>query len=185
MDLRMDYILRQIGAGGLEHAARVTGMNTATLKRLAEPYLQAGPGGAGAGGTGPEGPEPLLCPGGGCGITALIQRSGPVKRPQVAELLDLPDQSAGRVLRDLCADGLLEPMGLKYYLPGTVVTLEEQRTRILRLLEKERSASCAAFAVELGTNACQCGTLLHRMVRDSDIVRVGRKYELPDKLHNE
>lgn len=298
MDLRMDYILRQIGSGGLEHAARVTGMNTATLTRLAERYLPSDdkkrPVKAGRVGDHPDIDRAALaelahregCSDGvlavylaldaGAGlreiaelrwadvdlsagtltlagktvrlspalaallakrrrsrtfvltapktgraypaerisrlarealvragldhlslkdlnrayaraeavekITAWIQRSGPVKRSQVAELLDLPDQTAGRVLRDLCEDGLLEPVGLKYYLPGTVVPPEEQRARILRLLEKERSASCAAFAVELGTDVRQCGTLLRRMVRDGDIVRAGRKYQLPNKL---
>lgn len=115
-------------------------------------------------------------------LTACIQRSGPVKRSQVSALLDLPDQAAGRVLRGLCEDGLLEPVGLKYYLPGTVVPTEEQRARILRLLERERSASCAAFAVALGTDVRQCGTFLHRMVQDGDIVRVGKRYQLPNKL---
>ncbi len=115
-------------------------------------------------------------------LTAWIRQNGPIKRSAAAKLLNLPDQTAGHMLRILCEDGVLMPVGMKYYLPGAAVPPEEQRARVLHLLEKERSASCAAFAVELGTDVRQCGTLLRRMVQDGDIVQVGRKYQLPDKL---
>lgn len=115
-------------------------------------------------------------------LTAWIRQNGPIKRSAAAKLLDLPDQTTGHMLRILCEDGVLMPVGMKYYLPGTAVPPGEQRARVLRLLEKERSAGCAAFAVELGTDVRQCGTLLRRMVQDGDIVQVGRKYQLPDKL---
>jgi len=115
-------------------------------------------------------------------LTDWIQRNGAIKRSEAAKLLNMTETAVGRLLQSLSKDGVFTAVGMKYYLPGTVVPPEEQRGRVLRLLEKERSASCAAFAVELRTDVRQCGTLLRRMVRDGDIIQVGRKYQLPDKL---
>lgn len=296
-DLRMDYILRQIESGGVEHAARVTGMDVAWLTHLAEQYLPAGKkrslkvdhaGGcpdishaaleelvhregctdgalaaylaldAGAGlreiaelrwddvdlraGTltladrtvrlSPALAEllerhraptefVLTTPKTGKAypterisrlvraalvragldhlslkdlnnaharaeavkkLTDWIQRNGAIKRSEAAKLLNMTETAVGRLLQSLSGDGVFTVVGMKYYLPGTVVPPEEQRGRVLRLLEKERSASCAAFAVELKTDVRQCGTLLRHMVRDGDIVQVGRKYQLPGEL---
>ena len=91
------------------------------------------------------------------------QREGVTLR-RAQETLELTDTAVRRCLRRLVQKGKLVRVGMRYYLPGAVVSPEDQEAVILDYLKREGFAYRQDIARLLRIPAAQCRPVLQRMV---------------------
>ena len=104
-------------------------------------------------------------------------REGTTAR-DLQEALSLSDTAVRRMLRRLTEQGKLVRMGLRYYLPGTVVPPQEQEKAILDYLAREGFAYRQDIARLLHISPAQCRPVLTRLVEGGKVKLEEQRYLL-------
>lgn len=103
---------------------------------------------------------------------------GSLTRRDAARLLSLSDTAAYARLRRLADRGELEPVGKKYYLPGTVVPEDRQWDAVCAYLKEAGFAYCQDLAQVLRLGRRRTAAVLRRMVADGRLTQFEKRYYL-------
>lgn len=79
----------------------------------------------------------------------------------------------------------MEKVGVRYYPKGSVVAPENQLVVIEDYLKKHGIGSRQAFVELLHITPAQATNILKHMVERGELVRVGKRYRLPEGGENE
>lgn len=118
--------------------------------------------------------------GGEAQVRAYIAASGPITRNALVSLLKVSPSTAHLRLKNLVRRGKLVQVGMKYYLPGTVVPPERQASEIRAYLAREGFAYRQDIARLLRVEVGQCYPILRRLVASGELVQVHQKYYLKE-----
>ena len=86
---------------------------------------------------------------------------------------------AYNALRYAVERGHLIKIGVRYYLPGTVVKPEDHYKVIRNLIEEDGAATMDAINRSLGTEYKAAWWIVTTLIKQGKIVRAGQKYMLP------
>ena len=96
-------------------------------------------------------------------------------------LLNVSANTAWSCLNRLAESGQMEKVGVRYYPKGRVVPPEEQLA-VLRGYQAEHSiASRQDFVTLLHVTPHQATNILKHMVERGELIRVGKRYQLPQE----
>lgn len=118
--------------------------------------------------------------GGEAQVRAYITANGPITRNALVSLLKVSPSTAHLRLKNLVRRGKLVQVGMKYYLPGTVVPPERQASEIRAYLAREGFAYRQDIARLLRVEVGQCYPILRRLVASGELVQVHQKYYLKE-----
>lgn len=122
------------------------------------------------------------------GVTGSIQKNilsytrehGTISRSEAMELLGVSASGAYYHLHRMVEQGRLVRIGMKYYLPDTVVAPEDQADTILLYLTQEGGAYRGEIAELLHIKPTQCSVILKQMVSEGKLVQTNQRYHLKD-----
>ena len=100
------------------------------------------------------------------------------------KLLHVSENTAWTYLNRLADSGQLEKVGVRYYPKGSVVAPENQLAVIQDYLKKHGIASRQDFVALLHITPHQATNILKHMVERNELIRVGRRYQLPQDGKN-
>ena len=118
-------------------------------------------------------------------LTAHAEKQGSLVREDVMKLLHVSENTAWTYLNRLADSGRLEKVGVRYYPKGSVVAPENQLVVIEGYLKKHGIGSRQAFVELLHITPHQATNILKHMVERGELVRVGKRYRLPEGGENE
>ena len=118
-------------------------------------------------------------------LTAHAEKQGSLVREDVMKLLHVSENTAWTYLNRLADSGRLEKVGVRYYPKGSVVAPENQLVVIEDYLKKHGIGSRQAFVELLHITPHQATNILKHMVERGELVRVGKRYRLPEGGENE
>lgn len=113
-------------------------------------------------------------------ILRYATEQGSVTRNEVMTLLNQGKVPALKRLNALVERGELVRVGVKCYIPGTVVPPEEHYEVIRAHLETVGRAFRAELADLLHVSGNQCGVVLRKLVAEGKLVKTGQIYSLPE-----
>ena len=117
-------------------------------------------------------------------LTAQAEKQGSLVRGDVMKLLHVSENTAWTYLNRLADSGQLEKVGVRYYPKGSVVAPENQLAVIQDYLKKHGIASRQDFVALLHITPHQATNILKHMVERNELIRVGRRYQLPQDGKN-
>lgn len=112
-------------------------------------------------------------------LTAQAERQGSLVREDVMRLLNVSANTAWSCLNRLAESGQLEKVGVRYYPKGRVVPPEEQLAVLRGYLAEHSIASRQDFVKLLHVTPHQATNILKHMVERGELIRVGKRYQLP------
>ena len=118
-------------------------------------------------------------------LTAQAEKQGALVREDVMKLLHVSENTAWTYLNRLADSGQLEKVGIRYYPKGSVVAPENQLAVIEDYLKTHGVGSRQAFVELLHITPHQATNILKHMVERGELVRVGKRYRLPEDSENE
>jgi integrase len=113
-------------------------------------------------------------------VTAYVKAHGTITRQEAVRVLQVSATTAHSRLKALQRGGRLVQVGMKYYLPGTVVPPERQAEEIRAYLSREGFAYRQDIARLLRVGVGQCAPILRRLVSAGELVQVRQKYYLKE-----
>jgi Mn-dependent DtxR family transcriptional regulator len=118
--------------------------------------------------------------GGEAQVVRYVQQNGYVTATALAELLGVSKKTAFARLKLLLRRGKLTRVGIRYYLPGTVVPADRQCGAVLAYLHQTGGAYRGDITELLHIGSSQCSLLLRRMVADGEICHEKQRYYIKD-----
>lgn len=123
-------------------------------------------------------------------ILKYIEEHGVAMRKELASLLGLGDRQCTWIMDKLISDGKVVRLGNKYYLPGAIKPEEEYSEEffesgykmIQEKLKEEKYVRQNQVSEMLQIGEKACSILLLKLVNDGKLVRLGRRYYLPDTI---
>lgn len=112
-------------------------------------------------------------------IMNYVRSKGSITRSEVMELLQVTKAQARDKIELLRDEGELVKVGVRYYLPGTVVAPEEHYEVIRTHLETVGSTYRQEVAELLGVSTTQATTVLRNLVKGGKLDMEGHFYMLP------
>ena len=107
-------------------------------------------------------------------------KTGSLVLADVIRLLKVSENTAWGYLNRLSSTGNLVKVGVRYYPNGSVVAPGEQVQALHDYLEKYKVGSRRDFIKVLRVTPHQATTILRHMVERGQLVRVGKRYQLPE-----
>ena len=114
-------------------------------------------------------------------LTAQAERQGSLVREDVMRLLNVSANTAWSCLNRLAESGQMEKVGVRYYPKGRVVPPEEQLAVLRGYLAEHSIASRQDFVKLLHVTPHQATNILKHMVERGELIRVGKRYQLPQE----
>ena len=118
-------------------------------------------------------------------LTAQAERQGSLVREDVMRLLNVSANTAWSCLNRLAESGQLEKVGARYYPKGRVVAPEEQLAVLRAYLAEHPTGSRQDFVKLLHVTPHQATNILKHMVERGELIRVGKRYQLPPEARLE
>jgi predicted HTH transcriptional regulator len=112
-------------------------------------------------------------------IMNYVRSNGSIMRSEVMELLQVTKAQARDKIELLRDEGELVKVGVRYYLPGTVVPPEEHYEVIRTHIEAMGSTYRQEVAELLGIGTTQATTVLRNLVKEGKLDMEGHFYMLP------
>lgn len=112
-------------------------------------------------------------------VTDYIRAHGSITRKEAAALLGVSGGTAYNRLKALVKQDVLVQVGMRYYLPDTVVPPERQEAEILGYVSREDFAYRQDVARLLGIGPRQCEPILKRMAARGLLSQKNQRYTLP------
>ncbi len=118
-------------------------------------------------------------------LTTQAEKQGSLVREDVMKLLHVSENTAWTYLSRLADSGWLEKVGVRYYPKGSVVAPENQLAVIEGYLKEHEIGSRQVFVELLHITPHQATNILKHMVERGELIRVGKRYRLPENSKNE
>ena len=117
-------------------------------------------------------------------LTAHAKKQGSLVREDVMKLLHVSENTAWTYLNRLADSGRLEKVGVRYYPKGSVVAPENQLAVVQNYLKKHGIGSRQTFVELLHITPHQATNILKHMVKRGELIRIGKRYQLPETGEN-
>lgn len=114
-----------------------------------------------------------------------VRGKGSIAVVEAAKILETTKASARNQLKKLEQNGLLTPIGFRYYLTETVVPVEKQEAFIVRHIKENGGCRRSELANVLNIKETQSSWILGRLVKKGTLQRIGTRYYLSADVENE